>query len=112
MYAALTFLVGLALGVDGYFHHSTFLPELRLLQICAAAIIVLMSLGSFFNLKMISARYSISVAAFGGWLIFSGLRCACDKPRLADALPWKMLAVFVGLLLFLPLYSTWRLGRP
>ena len=108
VYAFITFFAGIALGMAGRHFHSTFLPELRRPFLCTAAIVVLLSLGSFFNLKIVSAMYGAAAAVFGGWVIVSGLRYACDKPRLAGEMPFMLLVVLIGLLFFLPIYSTWR----
>ena len=107
VYAAITFVIGIAIGIGGY-SHPPFLQELRLPLVYAAAIVVLVSLGAFFNLKAISAVYSVTAAVFGGWLIVSGLHFTYDKPRIAGAMPIMMLISLIGLLFFLPMYSTWR----
>ena len=107
VYAAITFVIGIAIGLEGYFH-PPFLPELRTPLIYAAVIVVFLSLGSFFNLKAISAAYSATAAVFGGWVILSGLHFTCDKPRISGSMPLMMLIVLIGLLFFLPMFSTWR----
>ena len=108
VYAAITFVIGIAIGIEIYRHYSAHTSVLKHPFIYTVIFSVLMSPGAFFNLKIFSAGYCVSAAVIGGWVIVSGLHFTFDKPPIAGAIPISMLIIQIGLLFILPMYSTWR----
>ena len=108
VYATISFLIGAAICLRSYYYDFARLPELKLPLLYTSAIIALISIGAFFNIRIISVIYSISAAMFGGLLIYIGLQIAFDQASPLDEILLISILIILGLMLFIPMYSTWK----